>query len=98
MSWTRSSYAWDAGRSTAIHDALGPLVADIRSLLGAGTGLVVYEPSFGPPLLLASDVTDDSADDPLLPNEPLRLPPAFPTAGSRCSPTWRSTRPCATES
>ena len=78
MSWTRSSYAWDAGRSTAIHDALGPLVADIRSLLGAGTGLVVYEPSSGPPLLLASDVTDDSADDPLLPNEPLRLPPGFP--------------------
>lgn len=69
MSWAPSAYVCDAGRSAAIHDALGPLIADVRGLLGADTGLVVYRPSSGQPLLLASDLDGE----PLLPNEPLRL-------------------------
>ncbi|GAA2866228.1 hypothetical protein GCM10010472_24480 [Pseudonocardia halophobica] len=62
----RSEYLLDAARSHTIHDALQPVLAEIRSLVKASVGLVAYRPKATPaPLLVLA------ADAPDLPEPPL---------------------------
>ncbi|RTL67834.1 MAG: hypothetical protein EKK42_13525 [Pseudonocardiaceae bacterium] len=68
----RSEYLLDAGRSHTIHDALQPVLSEIRSLLGATTALVAYRPTAPDAdlLVLAADAPDLA--EPPLPNETFR--------------------------
>ncbi|MCE3552756.1 GAF domain-containing protein [Pseudonocardia sp. RS11V-5] len=65
----RTEYLLDAARSHTIHDALRPVLSEIRHLLGASVGLVAYRPRRheGHLLVLAADTPD--LPEPPLPNE-----------------------------
>lgn len=67
----RADYLWDAGQSRSIAEALDPVLAEIREVLGADAAMVVYRPNpaAGDALVLAASTA--GAVDPLLPNEPL---------------------------
>jgi signal transduction histidine kinase len=71
-------YVLDAGQSRAIADALLPLLAEVRTALGADTGLVVYRPDSAPGdvVALAANTTG-AVDQPLL-NEPLLIRSPLP--------------------
>ncbi|ODU03434.1 MAG: hypothetical protein ABS81_14170 [Pseudonocardia sp. SCN 72-86] len=68
----RSEYLLDAGRSHTIHDALRPVLADIRSLLGAPLALVAYRPAAPDADLLVLAADAPELAEPPLPNETFR--------------------------
>lgn len=79
----RPEYHVDAGRSNAIDDALQPVLAEIRMLLGADIGLVVYRPDTpGADVLVLAASARDPGDLPL-PNEPLVLGRPVPRRSPR---------------
>jgi signal transduction histidine kinase len=65
----RTEYLLDAGRSHGISDALQPVLAEIRALLGASIGLVTYRPKITDAHLLVLAADAPGLPEPPLPNE-----------------------------
>lgn len=70
------SYVFDSGRSSALQDALHPLVSAMRAELRADVGLVLYRADSGRHFTRTLTASADDADLPLL-NEPLRVCPSI---------------------
>ncbi|AIJ24715.1 GAF domain protein [Amycolatopsis methanolica 239] len=69
----RTEYLLDAGSSRSVGAALQPVLAEIRTVLGASVGLVGYRPRTPDARLLMLAVDAPGDPDPPLPNEPFHL-------------------------